>query len=90
MKKPSIDGEDNNGNYTFENCRYVEQGINSIERNKRKAIKSIIQYDLEGNFIKEWNSIKEASNFYGFHVSTISKNLRLDNKTACGYIWRYK
>ena len=36
MKRPSIDRIDNNGNYTFDNCRYIEQRDNSIKSNKER------------------------------------------------------
>ena len=35
MKKPSIDRDDKNGDYTFKNCKYMELGKNS-----KKAIKN--------------------------------------------------
>lgn len=39
MKKPSIDRINNNGNYTIENCRYIEVSENIAERNRRLKIK---------------------------------------------------
>jgi hypothetical protein len=47
----------------------------------------IIQYDLEGNFIKEWSSIKEASYI---HKGSIRDCCIGRQKTAGGYIWKYK
>jgi len=47
--------------------------------------KEIYQYDLEGNFIKKWNSMKEASLFCGKEV-TQYKNC----KSIGGFMWRLK
>jgi len=63
-----------------------------ISNNKLgKGIKSIFQYDLEGNFIKEWKSIRSASfkinNSKGSDITGCCKGKL---KTAYGYIWRYK
>lgn len=52
----------------------------------------IIQYDLEGNFIKEWSSMSEVQRELKIDKSQISgccKN-KLRNKTAGGFIWKYK
>jgi len=62
-----------------------KQKPESIEKgNKLRRIK-ILQYDLNNNFIKEWNSIKEAQNLSGEH--NISKILRGKSKSK-KYIWK--
>ena len=63
--------------------------IESCENNCHRKVK-IIQYDLEGNYIKTWNSIKEIKNILGiktpYRISECCKGL-LDNYN--GYIWKY-
>lgn len=53
-------------------------------------IKSILQYDVGGKFIKEWSSIKEAAEFYKIKGSCISSCCSGVYKTSSGFIWRYK
>jgi len=55
----------------------------------RKA-KKIIQYDLNGNEIKKWVSITEASKSFKISNSSISDCCRNIKKTAAGYIWKYE
>jgi hypothetical protein len=52
--------------------------------------KPILQYDLKGNFIKEWFSIREASIFLKINESSISQQLGGKQKTSGGYIWKFK
>lgn len=52
-----------------------------------KNSKKILQYDLKGNFIKEWNTLKEAEMEYKTGISDV---LRGKGKTCGGYMWRYK
>lgn len=66
------------------------------KENVRKAIvdlqgKSIKQFDISGNFVKEWTYVKEAADFYNTTASNISKCCRRDpnHNTCAGYIWRY-
>lgn len=47
------------------------------------------QYDLDGNFIKQWTSMMDIRRKKGFFVSAISSCCRKKVKTAYGYIWRY-
>lgn len=53
--------------------------------------KYIIQYDLEGNFIKEWPSIRHAGlEIKGTSGETIRKCLIGLQKSAYGFKWEYK
>lgn len=50
-------------------------------------IRKVIQRDLSGKFIKEWNSIKEAqSTLLIYHISSCCSGKR---KTAGGFLWEY-
>ena len=69
MKKPSIDREDKDGDYTRDNCRFIELTEN-ISRNFRKPI---IQFDRNMNFIKEWKSQTEASIYLNIPFQSISQ-----------------
>lgn len=65
------------------------------KKNKNKNLKPIIQYDLQDNFIKEWNSISEAALFFnpnnmGAARSSISDCLRNKTKTSNKFKWKYK
>jgi hypothetical protein len=52
--------------------------------------KPIIQYDKKENFIKEWNSAKEAERYYNMSNNCINSCLRGKTKSSGGYIWKYK
>lgn len=59
-------------------------------RCRDKTKKKILQYDLDGNFIKEWGSIKEADVAFGRRNSYIIHALKGNTKTIYGYVWKYK
>lgn len=52
--------------------------------------KSICQYDLDNNFIREYQSIKEAGLSNGLYPSNISAVLSGKSSNCGGFIWRYK
>ena len=52
--------------------------------------KSILQYDLEGNFIKEWPSILSASKELKINNTSISKACKGEIKSLDKFRWRYK
>lgn len=62
--------------------------INSIKKNWKT--KAILQYDLQGNFIKEWSSILEAAKVLNMKQQNICNNLNNRAKTAHNYKWKYK
>ncbi len=54
-----------------------------------KVKKKIQQLDLNGVFIKEWQSIMEASKFYGITDSALNICLHGRSKSSAGFKWRY-
>lgn len=52
--------------------------------------KVVIQYDLKGKKIKEYKSTVEAAKHVGAFPCNISQVCNGKNKTAKGFIWRYK
>lgn len=58
---------------------------------KNPRARQVVQYDLNGNFIRIWDYIKQAANALGIsgaHISTCCRG-NGGRKTAGGYHWRY-
>lgn len=74
-----------------ENIRHCWE--NNLHKKKfgsqHDGARKILQYDLEGKFIKEWGSIIEASNYYNTTINNIWSCLNKKSKTAKGFIWLY-
>ena len=57
----------------------------------KKMYKPVLQFDLQNNFIKEWDSAKEAAIAMGRPKSDdIGAVCRGKQKTAYGFIWKFK
>ena len=52
--------------------------------------KIILQFGLDGNFIKEWPSAREVERELKISNSAINCCLKQKTKTSGGYIWKYK
>ena len=65
-----------------------KQNISNSSRGKIRNNKHILQYDMEGNFIKEWISRTEAKKWLG--SGDIAGCLSGKQKQAGGFIWKYK
>ncbi len=82
LDKPSIDRKNNNGNYIFDNCQFIEMGVN---RTKDSEIK-IDQYDLNNKFIKTWKSLNEIRR--KLNISHVWDVIHGRRKTAGKFKWR--
>jgi hypothetical protein len=78
---------------------FTEIHISQLKEGSRKNSKRLFQYDLNGNFIKEWKSKGEAFDYIKtYDQRALSQNVISQIKDCClgrmiscwGYIWRYK
>jgi len=67
-------------------CKGLKQSKEHIE----KRMKLINQYDLKGNFIKEWLGATTISKELNISADNITSCCRDKSKTAGGFIWKYK
>ncbi len=66
--------------WRYEKCRVEPVSLRA---------KKIIQYDKDGNFIREWNRIIDAAKHYNTSTGRICTCLSGKTKTCHGFIWRY-
>ena len=67
-------------------------GKTRTDEQKMKTSKSVIQYDLQGNFISEYFSINEASRQTGInnaHIGDCCNKIK-NRKSAGGFLWAFK
>lgn len=75
----------------------ISKSKKGVKRDKKEVIpatkakqKPVLQYDKQGNFIKEYPSAKHASRAIGIHPNNFYDHLKGKYKTAKGYIFKYK
>ncbi len=80
-----------------EKCRINNTGKKVSQKTKDKMSKSQLgkhsiktnQYDLDGNYIKTWNSAREAAKYYNIDEGNITQCCRKRSKSCNNFIWRY-
>lgn len=50
----------------------------------------VLQYSLDGKFIKEWKSVRDVILAYNCTDAAIRMCCIGKNKSSCGYVWKYK
>lgn len=92
---PEVNHKDENKkNNRFDNLEWCTHQYNNTYNGKHikhgeKVRKPVIQYDLEGNFIKEFISQTEASKQTGIIQGAISNCANGYQKQAGGFIWLF-
>jgi len=87
----------NDGGGGMKGYKYSNEQKKQMSERRRKAVKDgkynfytkkIYQYSMDGKFIKEYNSLKEAEDFTKIGASTISKAAKNNREgIAKGYKW---
>lgn len=72
------------------NVKYNNNYGTSNNRRSEKMSKQILQYNLNGDFVAEFNSIKDVEKLFGFNNGNISSCCLNKRKSANGFIWKYK
>lgn len=93
---PQVNHRDENPlNNVVSNLEWCDRKYNinygtGIERRSKKKSKPVLQYTLDGEFVREWESAIQAEKEGGFdngHIISVCGGKRLHHK---GFIWRYK
>lgn len=61
-----------------------------IDMTKKYKTSPVLQFDLDGNFIREFSSVKEAAKFHNCDTHTISYACSGRTKTGVGFLWKRK
>lgn len=80
LDRPSIDRKNGKGNYTIDNCRFIE-----LFKNISKP-KPVVQMAMDGKPIKVWGSIRRAAIGCKIFESNMSRALKR-RSSAGGYRW---
>ena len=89
--KPSIDRKNNDIHYCFENIQLMTWGENDNKERIAKR-KRVIQINIDGSFVAEYESISEASMQTKICLGNIGSCVcgHRHHSQAGGFIWRYK
>lgn len=71
-----------------------EQSKETCDKRRESMIgknsKKVLQYNIDGSFIKEWNSASEASKKLSIPPSTINGVCRGERSHSGGFLWMFK
>lgn len=99
MEINHIDEDKSNNRLENLNLMTHKENVNwgtCIERRSKSHInnkalsKAVVQYDLQGNFIAEYEGLNDAARKLTINQANISSALKGRIKTAGGYKWKYK
>jgi hypothetical protein len=79
------------GNLGKKKSKETKQNMSDIKKGNTYRRKTVLQYDKNENFIKEWSSAYEAALFLGKKTGApITEVCNGKRKSIFNYIWKYK
>ena len=69
------------------NPRKPKRAYSCSKNHNEKCYKPIYQFDVDGNFIKKWNSCGDICDYYGIKDSHIYDCISGKYHSAYGYVW---
>lgn len=94
---PSCDRLNDYKPYTLDNIQLMtwaennQKGRDDIRNGiNTKYSRAVIQYDLDGNFIAEYYSIRNACNINNLHNYPLIEVCKGRRESYSGFIWKYK
>ena len=81
----NLEWTDNSGNQKHAFANGLQTNVGDNNPNMR----AVDQYDLDGNFIKHWNSIYDITQQLGYSCSSIWRCCTNRHKKSHSYVWRY-
>lgn len=77
--------------HSYNNKEAYRIGLRKAYRGKDNCrSRAILQYDLSGNFIKEWDSLSQITKKLGYDYTCVLRCCKGKYKKSYGCIWKYK
>lgn len=77
--------------YEENNQHAFKAGLNRGRKGKDNSCsKKVLQFDMQGNFIKEWDSTMDIQRELNIRNSCISACCKGQYKQSHGFVWKYK
>lgn len=87
--------DENKGNNKADNLEWCTRSYNfnygsRIEKQRKALIKPVVAYSKDYEFVKEFDSLVDASKFAKVDITNISRACKKEGRISGGYLWRYK
>lgn len=87
--------DENKGNNKADNLEWCTRSYNvnygsRIEKQRKALIKPVVAYSKDYEFVKEFDSLVDASKFAKVDITNISRACKKEGRISGGYLWKYK